>query len=207
MFNSERKITTCSAHTIRTSPLSRRRGQRLPARHPSSTSPPRPPQVAHSDSSRRRRLALAAVAVLTIAGGTVGGALAGRQSEPSAAQQTTTGQLRHGIGRYVHQDRRSSTPSRMSRPSSARRCPGVVSINVVLNSGQAAGTGFVISSDGQIATNAHVVADATVDRGRVLRRFDSAGQGARCRSHRRPRGDQGRQDRASPHCRWASRPT
>jgi S1-C subfamily serine protease len=37
---------------------------------------------------------------------------------------------------------------------------GVVTINVVTNTGRAAGTGFVIDAAGLIATNAHVVADA-----------------------------------------------
>jgi len=103
----------------------------------------------------RRRLALAAIAVVTIAGGTAGGALAGRQAEPNAVQSTTTGTF----------DTTSAKPSAPDKQDVSAlistALPGVVSISVVLNGGQAAGTGFVISGDGQIATNAHVVADAT----------------------------------------------
>jgi serine protease Do len=110
--------------------------------------------------SNRRRLALAAVAVLTIAGGTVGGALAGKQAEPTVAQQTTTGSFDTtsvgGSTQTVDVDAKSDVSALISKA-----LPGVVSINVVLNGGQAAGTGFIITTDGQIATNAHVVADAT----------------------------------------------
>jgi serine protease Do len=108
----------------------------------------------------RRRLALAAVAVLTIAGGTLGGALAGGHTEPTATPQATTGSF----------DTASVVPSAANTDSGpkadvsaliSKALPGIVSINVDLNGGQAAGTGFIISSDGEIATNAHVVADAT----------------------------------------------
>ena len=112
-------------------------------------------------SSRRRRLALAAVAVLTIAGGTVGGALAGKQSDSTTSQPAATagGFDTTSVGtsgQAVDGNAKSDVSALISKA-----LPGVVSINVVLNSGQAAGTGFIISSDGQIATNAHVVADAT----------------------------------------------
>jgi S1-C subfamily serine protease len=110
--------------------------------------------------SGRRRLALAAVAVLTIAGGTVGGALAGKQAEPSAAPQSTSaGFDTTSVGtsnQAVDVDAKSDVSDLISKA-----LPGVVSINVVLDSGQAAGTGFIITTDGEIATNAHVVADAT----------------------------------------------
>ncbi len=116
-------------------------------------SPPR-----HNDAPRRprrRRLAIGAIAVLAIAGGTVGGALAGRSDRPAATATTTNGGF----------DTASVVPASPAKQdvsgliSSA--LPGVVSISVVLNGGEGAGTGFVISSDGQIATNAHVVADAS----------------------------------------------
>ena len=104
---------------------------------------------------RGRRLAVGAIAVLAIAGGTVGGALAGRSDRPAASAPASNGGF----------DTASIVPASPAKQdvssliSSA--LPGVVSISVVLNGGQGAGTGFVISSDGQIATNAHVVADAS----------------------------------------------
>jgi S1-C subfamily serine protease len=109
--------------------------------------------------SGRRRLALAAVAVLTIAGGTVGGALAGNQAEPAAQQTTTSAFDTTSVDtstQTVNVDAKSDVSALISKA-----LPGVVSLNVQLNGGQAAGTGFIISTDGQIATNAHVIADAT----------------------------------------------
>jgi S1-C subfamily serine protease len=103
----------------------------------------------------RRRLALAAFAVLAIAGGTAGGAIAGRNTPPTAAPTTTAGGF----------STTSATPSVAVKGDVSSLIssvlPGVVSISVELNGAKGAGTGFVISSDGEIATNAHVVADAT----------------------------------------------
>jgi S1-C subfamily serine protease len=113
------------------------------------------PSRSRRPTSRRRRLALAAVAVVAIAGGTAGGAIAGREAAPSAVTQSTSTSFNTA----------SVTPAGANKTdvsaliSSA--LPGVVSISVELNGGQGAGTGFIISSDGQIATNAHVVADAS----------------------------------------------
>jgi serine protease Do len=119
---------------------------------------PSPPVVDGRRTSRR--LALAALAVVTIAGGTIGGALAGRsttqKATPSAA---TTG---------AFNTTSASTSVSPSAPDKTdvsalihTALPGIVSISVEMNGTPAAGTGFVISGDGQIATNAHVVADAT----------------------------------------------
>ena len=85
---------------------------------------------------------------------------AGRQAEPSVAQQTTAGGFETtSVGaspQSVDVDAKSDVSALI-----AKALPGVVSINVQVNGGQGAGTGFIITSDGQIATNAHVVADAT----------------------------------------------
>ena len=111
--------------------------------------------VAAPRRPRRRQLALAALAVVAIAGGTLGGALAGRSTKRVATATPT-------IGGFNTASVVPATPAKedvSALISSA--LPGVVSISVALNGGQGAGTGFVISSDGQIATNAHVVADAS----------------------------------------------
>jgi S1-C subfamily serine protease len=117
------------------------------------------PTSATSPSRRgRRHLALAAVAVLTIAGGTVGGALAGSHSESSPPAQASTGTF--DTASVGSQDTGAEAKADVSALI-AKALPGIVSINVDVNGGQAAGTGFIISTDGEIATNAHVVADAT----------------------------------------------
>ncbi|MEO8267072.1 MAG: trypsin-like peptidase domain-containing protein [Ilumatobacteraceae bacterium] len=110
--------------------------------------------------SRRRRLALTALAVVAIAGGTAGGAIAGRQLRPAAAQQTSPGTFNTAAVGTATSGASAPDKQDVSALISAA-LPGIVSISVELTGGQAAGTGFIISTDGQIATNAHVVADAT----------------------------------------------
>ncbi|HEY4609487.1 MAG TPA: trypsin-like peptidase domain-containing protein [Ilumatobacteraceae bacterium] len=119
-----------------------------------------PPRTA-SPSPRhgRRRLALAALATVAIAGGTVGGAIAGHE----ATSTNTPAASAPASNRGFDTTSASSGPAVKTDVSDliSKALPGVVSISVALNGGQGAGTGFVISSDGEIATNAHVVADAT----------------------------------------------
>jgi S1-C subfamily serine protease len=98
---------------------------------------------------------LAALAVLTIAAGTVGGAIAGRRADPVASSTTNAGAFNTTSASTNGPDRQDVSAL------ISKALPGVVSISVQLNGQQAAGTGFVVSSDGEIATNAHVVADAT----------------------------------------------
>ncbi len=109
--------------------------------------------------SRRRNLALGAVAIMTVAGGTVGGALAGARNGPAVATATTAAPSNGGFNNAAVVPATPAKQDVAGLISSA--LPGVVSISVELNGGQGAGTGFVISSDGEIATNAHVVADAS----------------------------------------------
>ncbi|MDH4362500.1 MAG: trypsin-like peptidase domain-containing protein [Acidimicrobiia bacterium] len=132
---------------------------------PVITPPPAAPPVAASGRGGRvpRRL-LAAVAALAIAGGTVGGAVAGRHEADIAAPTTTA-----ASGTTASSTLQGTTGASTPAVAGARAdvsglidgaLPSVVSITVTMPQGQGAGTGFVVSTDGRIATNAHVVADA-----------------------------------------------
>jgi S1-C subfamily serine protease len=117
--------------------------------------PPAPPKL----SSRRRwpRIAATSVALAAVVGGSagyVGATLAGHESAtPTSA---AVAQLAFTPGLDVASVIRKVEPS-------------VVTINTQISvdqgrrsySGEAAGTGIVLTADGEILTNAHVVANAT----------------------------------------------
>jgi S1-C subfamily serine protease len=120
-----------------------------------------PPDVSSPSPHRGRRgLALAAFAAIAIAAGTAGGAIAGHEATNSHATSATAPPATNG---GFNTTSASPSPAVKTDVSDliSKALPGVVSIGVELDSGQAAGTGFIITSDGEIATNAHVVADAT----------------------------------------------
>jgi S1-C subfamily serine protease len=120
------------------------------------------PPHSSSPSPRRgrRSLALAAFAAIAIAAGTAGGAIAGHEATNTNPAAATTSSAANG---GFNTTSASPSPAVKTDVSDliSKTLPGVVSISVVLDGGQAAGTGFIITTDGEIATNAHVVADAT----------------------------------------------
>lgn len=95
------------------------------------------------------------LALVAVVGGTVGGAVAGRASAPDAAVTVATPDAQlASIGDPI-----VTTPVDISALVEEVR-PSVVRIDAITSAGSGTGTGFVISADGGIATNAHVVGDA-----------------------------------------------
>src|SRR2546423_10131950 len=121
--------------------------QALPTSWPPQPPPPQPPQapVPPRRPPRNRRLLLLAAGLALMFVIVAGTFLAGR-----ATQAAQLGRAGTGAGNPV-------------ADVSAQVDPGVVDITTVLGygNGAAAGTGIVLSADGLVLTNNHVVSGAT----------------------------------------------
>ncbi|NMO91330.1 S1C family serine protease [Actinomycetospora sp. TBRC 11914] len=115
---------------------------------------PRPP---HRAARRRRALVVGAVALALTVGASTGAAL------DAIASPTTTAAAvpdRHGVGGGQGGDGQSQ---QTGTPATAQEQTGVVDVDTVLDygTGEAAGTGIVLTAGGEILTNNHVVEGST----------------------------------------------
>jgi len=110
-----------------------------------------PPQIQTNRPKRPRLIALAVVLTTAFAGGVVGG-IVGSSSRENSSNNTpliTAAPLKAGqVGN-----------SNVARAANII-APSVVTIDSVTANSESVGTGIIISSDGEILTNSHVVEDA-----------------------------------------------
>jgi S1-C subfamily serine protease len=124
--------------------------------------PPPPPPAPPVDNSFWHRLAAGVVVLAVIAA--AGGAGLGWSLARTINSHTPTAQV-------TQPSTQSESPLQPANPSTggslnaqaiaAKVDPAIVDINTVVGSGQAAGTGMIISSNGEILTNNHVVDGST----------------------------------------------
>jgi putative serine protease PepD len=120
---------------------------------PPAPSPPVPPQPPGQDRPRRfsrGTVAVAAAATLVAGGigGTVGALVGSPDAAPAASQSTTTAQTA------------SATQATDVSATVAKVLPSVVQVNVTSGNSKGIGSGVIVSSDGKILTNNHVVSGA-----------------------------------------------
>ena len=124
--------------------------------------PPTPPTPSRQSEPRRwvRGTAAAGVlALVAVGSGTAGAVIANRIDKPS----TTASSLGSSLGSSSSTSDTASAPTESLAKVAASVQPSVVSITVATSQGNAEGSGVVLSADGVILTNNHVVADAQSD--------------------------------------------
>ena len=101
-------------------------------------------------ASKKRALPTASIVVLALVAGLLGGVLGG---------DATKGLISSGVNLVSSTSTIERSPDSVSGIA-ARVLPSVVSIETLSSNGGGSGSGFVISSNGYLLTNNHVIADA-----------------------------------------------
>ncbi len=128
----------------------------IPSLPPAPSVPPAgfPPPAPIPPRRTRRRLGAALVVIASVAGGAAAGAVAAGRHDGGAPSTAPAAVTVAAPGAATASGVASATDV---SGLVARTLPSVVSIEVSSSQAKAAGSGFVIGADGEIATNAHVV--------------------------------------------------
>ena len=132
------------------------------------TPPPEPP--APPPNSARRTIAAVAVVILILVSGSVGAVISAAVHDNNTST-TSTSPFTGGSNNTPFGSNPvtpNTTPSSDTNTIAAKVSPALVNIYTTIQTGagtgQAAGTGMVISSTGEVLTNNHVIADASTVR-------------------------------------------